>query len=216
MKQKLTMSVIFAENYTMTEYIILGFFALTAIGANIYTVKLFLKKLDVKESLAIQYELKKQRNDFFLPNRVDAYQRVILYLERIHPANLVLRLNQNSMSAIVLQTTILKTIREEYDHNVAQQMFISSASWDLMKQAKEETIKIVNVASGQMEQGSSSLDYSTTLLNLVADIKPLPSEIAIKALKDELQSLFWLTDNVYEALLLEVFEDEFVNVNAIL
>jgi hypothetical protein len=138
----------------------------------------------------LQGELKKQRQDFFLAHRMEAYQRVILYMERINPSSIVLRMNQPNMNALVLQTLVLKSIREEYDHNVAQQMFISSNAWNIFKNAKEETVKLINVAASQLGSEASANDLATAVITLSAEINPLPSEIAINALKAEFQQLF--------------------------
>ncbi|MFN4951709.1 MAG: hypothetical protein ACK5F0_08830 [Flavobacteriales bacterium] len=158
--------------------------------ALVIIVQQFLKKLNFNESLMLQGELKKQRQDFFLAHRMEAYQRVILYMERIHPSSIVLRMNQPNMNALVLQTMVLKAIRDEYDHNVAQQMFISSNAWNLLKNAKEETVKLINVAASQLGSEASANDLATAVITLSAEINPLPSEIAINALKAEFQQLF--------------------------
>ncbi|MEY4126063.1 MAG: hypothetical protein RL737_252 [Bacteroidota bacterium] len=158
--------------------------------AFVIIVQHFLKKLNFNESLMLQGELKKQRQDFFLAHRMEAYQRVILYMERIHPSSIVLRTNQPNMNALVLQTMVLKAIRDEYDHNVAQQMFISSNAWNLLKNAKEETVKLINVAASQLGSDASANDLATAVITLSAEINPLPSEIAINALKAEFQQLF--------------------------
>jgi hypothetical protein len=158
--------------------------------AFVIIVQHFLKKLNFNESLMLQGELKKQRQDFFLAHRMEAYQRVILYMERIHPSSIVLRMNQPNMNALVLQTMVLKAIRDEYDHNVAQQMFISSNAWNLLKNAKEETVKLINVAASQLGSEASANDLATAVITLSAEINPLPSEIAINALKAEFQQLF--------------------------
>ena len=90
----------------------------------------------------MQSELKKQRQEYFLPNRVEAYQRAVLLMERIHPNSLIMRTINPALPSAVYQTELLKTIREEYDHNVAQQLFVSPAMWEMVKNSKEETIKI--------------------------------------------------------------------------
>ena len=84
---------------------------------------------------------------------------------------------------------MLKSIREEYDHNLGQQMFISSNAWQLVNTAKEETVKLINIVSGQLQENASSLEFATQLISTTAEVKPLPSEIAIEALKAEFQRL---------------------------
>jgi hypothetical protein len=159
-------------------------------GAVMFTTFFFLRRESYKERIQMNVELKKQRQDFFLPSRVEAYQRAVLLLERIHPNSLVMRLHKPGLSAKKLQTEFLKTIREEYDHNVAQQLFISPRGWKMVKDAKEETIKIINTAGNQMLATSTGMDLATKIFELVAEIGQLPSEIAVDFLKSELQELF--------------------------
>ena len=121
--------------------ILLGLIPVTAV---LVITFLFLKKEGQKETNYLKLELKKQRQEFFLPSRLEAYQRAILLLERIHPNSLVMRLHNPGMPAKMLQGEFLKAIREEYDHNVAQQLFISPLGWKMVRDAKEETIKIIN------------------------------------------------------------------------
>jgi hypothetical protein len=148
-----------------------------------------LNKETLKESIKIQGELKKERQTFFLPHQLEAYQRALLFLERIHPSSLIMRLNQPGLSALAMQSLLLRTIRDEYDHNVVQQLFISKHNWSLMKEAKEETVKLINIAASSMTPESSAMDFSTSLLTKTAEVNPLPSEIAIDAIKAEMRLL---------------------------
>jgi hypothetical protein len=120
---------------------------------------------------------------------MEAYQRAILYMERIHPVTIVMRMNQQNVNAVLFQSMLLKAIRDEYDHNVAQQMFISPNAWHLLKNAKEETVKLINVGASDLPSDASSSDLAKAIITLTADINPLPSEIAIEALKAEFQQL---------------------------
>jgi hypothetical protein len=148
-------------------------------------VKNFSKKVEPNQSLLIQGELLKQKQSIFLPYKAEAFQRVILYLERIHPSTLSFRLIQPNMNAIVLQSLMLKAIREEFDHNVAQQLYISTESWSMLKNAKEETVKIINIAASQMKADSTANDLATAIISVTAEVNPLPSEIALEMLKKE-------------------------------
>jgi len=159
-------------------------------GAVLLTTIFFLRKETNKEVRIAQIELKKQRQEYFLPNRVEAYQRAVLFMERIHPGSLVMRLHNAGLPAKALQTEFLKAIREEYDHNVAQQLFISPLAWQMVKDSKEETIKIINIAGNQMQATSTGIDLSSKIFEIVAEIGQLPTEITVEYLKKELQELF--------------------------
>lgn len=163
-------------------------------SAVLMTTIFFLRKNAEKEDKQnmrqLQSELKKQRQEFFLPNRVEAYQRAVLLMERIHPNSLIMRTINPGLPSSVYQTELLKAIREEYDHNVAQQLFITVGLWEMVKNSKEETIKIINIAGKQMQPTSMSTDLAAKIFELVAEIGELPSEITVKALKEDLQRLF--------------------------
>jgi hypothetical protein len=159
-------------------------------GAVLFTVVLFLRKQSEKDLRNMQIELKKERQSFFLPNRVEAYQRAVLLMERISPNSLVMRLHNPGFPAKMMQAELLKAIREEYDHNVAQQIFISPKAWEMVRNSKEETIKIINIAGGQMSDVSMALDLSAKIFEITAEVGQLPTEITIEFLKRELQELF--------------------------
>lgn len=159
-------------------------------GAVLVTVVLFLRKQSEREIRHLQFELEKERQAYFLPNRVDAYQRAILLMERISPSSLVMRLHNPGLPAKMMQAELLKAIREEYDHNVAQQLFISPQAWEMVRNSKEETSKIINIAGGQMDATSMGMDLSAKIFEIVAEVGKLPTEITIDYLKKELQELF--------------------------
>jgi len=159
-------------------------------GAVLAMAYFFLKKSNEKEIKSLQFQLKRDRQQHFLPMRVDAYQRAVLLMERIHPGNIVMRLHNPALPARMLQADILKAIREEYDHNVSQQLFISPQGWEMVRNSKEETIKIINIAGNQMQPTSTGTDLASKIFELVAEIGKLPTEITCEYLKKELQELF--------------------------
>jgi len=172
------------------EYLFQIALILIPAGAVLLTAIFFLKKSIEKDILASNIELKKERQTFFLPHRVDAYQRAILFLERIHPNSLVMRLNNPGLPSAAFQVKLLESIREEYEHNIAQQLYISSSSWDLLKKSKEETIKIINLAGKQMDASSNAMDLSGKIFEICGEVGTLPSEIAVDVLKQDIQRLF--------------------------
>ncbi|TNE53200.1 MAG: hypothetical protein EP338_11725 [Bacteroidetes bacterium] len=159
-------------------------------GGVLMTTIYFLRKQESKEIKSLQLELRKERQKFFLPSRVEAYQRAVLLMERISPMALVMRLHNPGLPAKALQADLLKTIREEYDHNVAQQIFVSPGGWQMVRTSKEETIKIINLAGSQMGDTATGMDLSSKILEICAEVGQLPTEITIEYLKKELQELF--------------------------
>ena len=164
----------------------LVFFGITIIAL----VYFFLKRQEDQEVVKLQLELRRGRQEFFLPARLEAYQRAILLMERIHPNSLVMRAHQGNVSALAQQGILLKTIRDEFDHNVAQQLFISEAGWKMMRDSKEESIRLINLAASQMGEQSSSLDLSAKIMEIMSQLETMPSEVAVSFLKQEFQALF--------------------------
>ncbi len=159
-------------------------------GAVLMTAIYFLRRETANELRSMKMEIKKNRDEYFLPHRVEAYQRSILLMERIHPNSLIMRHHNPGLPAMAMQAKLMESIREEYEHNIAQQMFISKEAWDVVKKAKDETVKILNLAGNQMEPTATAMDLASKVFELVGELGTLPTEIAVDMLKKEVQSLF--------------------------
>jgi hypothetical protein len=131
-----------------------------------------------------------EEQKIILPLRLQAYERIILFLERISPNNLIMRMNKPEMSSIQLQSALVKVIREEFEYNLSQQLYISLKAWELVKNAKEETIKLINVASGKIPDSASSGELVKIILDLSLEKEKLPVNIAIDEIKKEIQLIF--------------------------
>jgi hypothetical protein len=119
-------------------------------------VRSFIQKdIDLKK-----LEIRGRSIETILPNRLHAYERMTLFLERMSPQNLLIRLNTGSIPAKEFQQLLLAEVRNEYNHNVSQQVYISEEVWDLIKNAKEDLIVSINDAASEMGEEASSLDLS--------------------------------------------------------
>ncbi len=150
-----------------------------------YLVKNFLDHESQKKTI----DLKLANQTILTPIRLQAYERVILFLERINPSSLVMRTNK-SFSASMLQGELLKTIRSEFEHNLSQQIYMSSKSWEALVKAKEETIKIINVASAQVNPEASGMELAQTIINVSSQLSHLPAKEAIDFIKKEIGKEF--------------------------
>ncbi len=134
-----------------------------------------------------ELELRKAEKKSFTPNKINAYERLTLFLERIHPADMVLRVHQKGMSGRAFQQELIKTIRTEFQHNLTQQLYVSNTTWHLIKTAKEETIKMVNVSAAKMPKEASGIDLSNMIFQLLSKIEKNPVDLAKDYLKQELR-----------------------------
>jgi len=171
--------------------------ALASLVAFVVVVYIMMKKqqnitaqLIERDIRNLNLELKKDRQGFFMPHRMEAYQRFILLLNRVTPGNIVLRYHNPAYPAKKVQLDMLEAIREEFNHNVAQQMFISHQAWKMITDAKEESIRIINLAGDTLEPTAMSLDLATRIMEISAEVDRMPTDIASDFLKKELQELF--------------------------
>lgn len=153
-------------------------------------IKRYLEHIEKKNSVDHTAEIKKESMKIMLPLRLQAYERVILYLERISPNSLVMRTYKAGMSARLLQADLVKAIREEYEHNMTQQVYVSSGAWAMVRQSKEEMIKLINISAGHLPGDASALDLSQIILENCAKIDKMPTDIAISYVKNEIHKLF--------------------------
>ena len=155
--------------------------------AGVYFV---LKNILESEQRKMDLKYRSDNMRLITPIKLQAYERVILYLERITLSNLVMRTYQTGMSSTKLQSTMLQIIRSEYDHNMAQQLYIPSKTWRLVKASREETVKIINSCADKLEKDSSGLQLSQFIFELIGKVEITPTEIAIEALKAEVNKVF--------------------------
>jgi hypothetical protein len=143
------------------------------------------KELDLKK-----LEVRGRNLELVLPNRLQAYERMALFLERVSPQNLLVRLNMSGMPSREFHQLLLSEIRNEYNHNVAQQVYISENVWNLIKNAKEDLILSINDAAGEMGMESTSLDLSRKIFEKSINKQVDPIAHALVELKKEIQQTF--------------------------
>lgn len=150
------------------------------------TVFLIIREFFKSEENRRRDEIKKQLVSQITPMKIQAYERMVIFLERLNPNALVLRVNKHNMTNKQLHYSLIQTIKQEYEHNISQQLFISTGAWELIKTAKEETIKLINIAYSKVQPDGSSNELSLTIINIAQSIeKKLPHEIALEYLKKE-------------------------------
>ncbi len=124
------------------------------------------------------------------PIRLQAYERLVLFLERISPGSLIMRNNVNGMSAFQFQISLITNIREEFEHNLSQQLYISSTAWNLIRNAKEEMIRLVNTAAARCKDNSSSIELSEIIFQLSLENEKSAIAEALEYLKNEARQFF--------------------------
>ncbi len=124
-----------------------------------------------------------------LPVRLQAYERIIMFLERISMESLLVRVNRQGMTAGQLHSTLLTTIRSEFEHNLSQQIYMTPQVWEVIKNARSNTIKIINSIAEAIPESATSVDLSRTLLEKVMELEKEPTQVAIEFVKAEIARL---------------------------
>ena len=152
----------------------------------LYAMFLGVKVMIARELTKKELEIRQKNIEITLPVRLQAYERMILFLERISPNNLVVRVNQPDLSAREFHQILLKEIRDEYNHNVSQQVYMSIDVWEEVKTAKEDLITAINASANGLPDEASSLDLAKKLFEYMMEKNVDPIDHAIKSLKAEI------------------------------
>jgi len=156
----------------------------------LYAAYLLVRTFVQKEVDLKRLEVRGKSIELVLPNRLQAYERMALFLERVSPQNLLVRLNISGMPSREFHQLLLSEIRNEYNHNVAQQVYLSENVWNLIKNAKEDLILSINDAAGEMSMESTSLDLSRKIFEKSINKQVDPIAHALVELKKEIQQTF--------------------------
>lgn len=156
----------------------------------LYAAYLLVRMFIQKEINLKKLEVRSKSIETLLPSRLQAYERMALFLERISPQNLLVRLSTTGMTSKEFHQLLLSEIRNEYNHNVAQQVYISEDVWNLIKNAKEDLILNINDAAGEMNMESTSLDLSRKIFEKSINKQVDPIAHALTELKKEIQQTF--------------------------
>lgn len=172
----------------MLKYIIPS---LVTLGGVYLIIQTFINNENERRKQELNKALLFEQRKISQPLRLQAYERIIVFLERIHPFSLCQRVYQQNMLLPEFQLELIKTIRIEYEYNLSQQMYINSDSWQMVSTAKEETIKLINSIASQMPDDMDGVELSKAIFNyFIQSNKDVPVQIAINFVKDDVKNLF--------------------------
>jgi hypothetical protein len=135
-------------------------------------------------------ELNKESRAHLLPLRLQAHERLIIFTDRINPANLLVRLHQQGIGIGTLQAGILNEVRSEYQHNITQQLYVDSVTWNVVRKLKDDTIAMINNAVQGLSADANGIELSRAILQHMASIDEHPYDLTIELIKKDIQKLF--------------------------
>jgi hypothetical protein len=150
------------------------------------TIESVLKKQFEKNVL----EIRAKNTEIILPVRLQAYERMALFLERISPHNLIIRINQPNMTAGEMQAIMLHEIREELNHNLSQQIYMTEVVWTLIRNATEDITSTINTCAQQIESDKPSIELARKIFEVQMNKEGDLIQKAMSELKSEI-SLFY-------------------------
>lgn len=135
-------------------------------------------------------ELRMKNAEVVLPIRLQAYERIALLLERITPSNLLLRVSGAGHTASEYHRMLLAEIRSEFNHNVAQQVYMTDQAWQHVKQAREEVVNLINKTYQELPDKSRGTDLAKRVLETILAGELDPTAPAISYIKQEISQVF--------------------------
>ncbi len=124
-----------------------------------------------------------------LPLQLQAYERLVLLVERINPQSLISRLHMPEATVVDMQIALVQTIKAEFDHNIAQQIYVSPAAWETVKTLKDQSITLVNQLASQLPQDAPARELNVRILEAFLQAGESPSELASQILNAEAKKI---------------------------
>jgi hypothetical protein len=150
------------------------------------TVKSFMNR-QFRETLT---NLQLENSKTTLPLRLQAYERMAIFLERITPNNLITRLNESSLNVAQFQHLLINEIKQEFYHNLSQQIYMSDEAWSMVRQAMEDIISMINTAARELKPEAPSLELARKLFEMVLAQENDRISEALRFVKNEIRTMF--------------------------
>jgi len=138
------------------------------------------------EERKIKLSILKENQKLSLPIRLQAYERMALFLERMNPSSLLLRVTSVNNDKNAYAISIINAIEQEFDHNISQQIYISNKCWSVIIASKNATIQLIKKIASQ-ESVNNAQDLREEILKATLT-NTAPSLTAMAYIKDEVKS----------------------------
>lgn len=122
-----------------------------------------------------------------LPLKMQAYERLTLFLERIHPREIIPRVYHKGMTSKELQIALVAAIKAEFEHNLSQQVYVSPQVWRTVHMVKEQELVMINSIGNQIDPNASANELHKRILSFLVEgtSEEVPREIALELINNE-------------------------------
>lgn len=149
------------------------------------TVNYMLKHFFEGQQRMKALELQQQQQKSTLPLKLQAYERLSLFCERISVSNLLLRLPDNNMKGQGLKVALLLAIQQEFEHNITQQVYVSEQLWSIIKAARDDNVNFIVLVWEKLEGEKTASEFRQALFNYQASREVTGLDKALSAIKKE-------------------------------
>ena len=148
---------------------------------------LFFKEYTNNENKRRHYILHKSLQKEILPVKLQAYERLTLFLERMAPNNLLIRIQPISQRKENYEQLLIQNIEQEFEHNLAQQIYLTDECWNIIVTAKNTTIQQIRTCDSS--NSTTTADKFRELILTKSLDSPSASSAALAYLKNEVHNL---------------------------
>jgi len=153
------------------------------------TIKDLIRKPGKQDNNAADSGGKSAQSAAVLPLQLQAYERLVLLVERINPQSLISRVYQPELTVVDMQISLVQTIKAEFDHNISQQIYVSPAAWETVKTLKEQTITLINQIATQLPADAPAKELNKQILETFLQSGESPSDLAAQILNAEAKKI---------------------------
>ncbi|MEE9349566.1 MAG: hypothetical protein V3U80_05920 [Flavobacteriaceae bacterium] len=143
----------------------------------------FFKEYTRSDAGLEHFKMQKEEKKFSTTIRLQAYERMTLFMERISPANLVFRVKAQNENKQAYELSLIHTIEQEFEHNLTQQIYITDECWKVISTAKNATIQLI-IETSKDENITTSDALREAVIQKVVN-KQAPSDTALSFIKEE-------------------------------
>ncbi len=155
-----------------------------------FTVRSMLKQYFAHQQNAEMIKMQKGKQEHTLPLRLQAYERLSLFCERISLSSLILRTRQEGMNAAQLRIALMMAIQQEFEHNITQQVYVSDQLWQIIKLSRDDAVQVITQATEAVDLKDDARKLAEAIMQLDSQREMAASDKALVAIKKEAGLLF--------------------------
>jgi len=150
-----------------------------------YMLKAFFDQFEKQRKQELLVRFSKET----LPIRLQAFERLALFLERIKPESMIMRVSRQGMTTLELEKMLLENVREEFEHNLSQQIYVSPEAWFMVVSARQTIIQLITTTAVENNPNGLYVEYATDLLKEFAQVNGDPITNALSYLQKEAKEI---------------------------